>query len=75
MEDLENCLTGMGYRRVRSDAECWQVSRFDAAMLVGHAPSPSRQRVSASNQMLRFWLDRLGDLDRPAPYLIRRVTD
>jgi hypothetical protein len=71
MEDLERRLTGMGYRQVRSDAASWRVSRVKPA---GPARSPSRARVTASNRMLRFWLDRLEDQDRAQPYLIRRVA-
>jgi hypothetical protein len=74
MEDLENRLTGMGYRRVRPDAGCWQVSRLEATP-ARPVCSPSRPQNAARNRMLRFWLDRLGDLDLPAPYVIRRVED
>lgn len=74
MEDLESCLAGLGFRRARSETECWRVTQIDASDPAPRRRSASRRRDPARSRVLRFWLDRLSELDRPAPfYRISRV--
>ena len=69
MEDLENRLSAIGYRRIPQGSECWKVSRAGATTStprIRPAPQPR-------DPVLRFWLRRLARFDRPWLYRLRRV--
>jgi hypothetical protein len=69
MEDLENRLSGIGYRPVQKGAECWRVSRAGAT-----TPTPSTHAApQRTDPVLRFWLRRLGRFDASPLYRIRRA--
>jgi hypothetical protein len=74
MEDLEGRLARIGYRPVRREAECWRVAQLGAPAPIRRVCSESRSRDPAHSHALRLWLDRLGDVERPMLYRIRRAT-
>lgn len=71
MNDVEDRLAAIGFRRLRHEPECWRVTRIGTP-----APSaPSRpRREPANSRALPRWLDRLTDRQRPSPYRISPVT-
>jgi hypothetical protein len=69
MEDLENRLAGMGYRRVGREPECWRVAQIGPASC-----SPARPGDPARSRSLRFWRDRLVDRERPTRYRVCPAT-
>jgi hypothetical protein len=69
MEDLENRLAGIGYRRVGREPECWRVAQIGSI-----SRAPARPRDPAHSRSLRFWLDRLVDREPPTHYRVWPAT-
>jgi len=74
MEDLEDRLAEIGYRRTGLEPQRWRVSQIDAATAPPRAGSVCQSEDPVSSPVLRFWLDRLVDRQRPTPYRIGRAT-
>ena len=71
MEDLQDRLAAIGYRRASGGAGHWHVAQADASPL---RRTISRRRVAVDfSPALRFWVWRLRADDRPSPYRVQRI--
>jgi hypothetical protein len=73
MEDLENCLSRIGYRQIGCEPESWRVSRSGPLHPIQSRPFVIRPQDPALSAALRFWLKRLGEGERSRPYRISPV--
>ena len=74
MEDIENSLERIGYRRVGHEPECWHVSQIGASTATPRVRAVSRRSDPSRSPVLRFWLHRLSDARPLNHYRICRLS-
>ena len=74
MENLEDHLARLGYRREAHDQECWQVSQADAPERKRSRRRRSTPQLTGRGRNLYMWILQ-PSLGRTEPYRVTRLTD